>query len=147
MKVVLGAAGALIVAAAVIWFAAPGLVVKAYTAAEMRKAGLSQKSTTAGDHIVHYLEGGAGEHVVLLHGFGANKTHWLRFARFIIPGYHVVIPDLPGFGQSTYDETGDYSHNALKQSNIPASPKRDSQSSISFSADCKRRSLRNASAN
>jgi len=112
MKIVLGAAGAMIVVAVVVWFGAPGLVVKVYTAVEMRKAGLSQKSTTAGDHIVHYLEGGVGEHVVLLHGFGANKTHWLRFARFIIPGYHVVIPDLPGFGQSTYDETGDYSHNA-----------------------------------
>lgn len=112
MKVVLGVIGTLVVAAAVIWFAAPGLVVKAYTAAEMRKAGLSQKWTKVGDHIVHYLEGGTGEHVVLVHGFGANHTYWLRFARFITPGYRVVIPDLPGFGLSTYNETGDYSHNA-----------------------------------
>jgi len=112
IKVVLGAAGALVVAAAVIWFAAPGWVVKAYTAAEMRKAGLSQKSTTVGDHVIHYLEGGSGEDVLLVHGFGANYAHWLRFARFLTPGYHVVIPDLPGFGQSTYKETGDYSHNA-----------------------------------
>jgi pimeloyl-ACP methyl ester carboxylesterase len=112
VKVVLGAAGALIVAAAVIWFAAPGLVVKAYTAVEMRKAGLSEKSTKAGDHVIHYLEGGGGEHVVLLHGFGANKAHWLSFSRYMTPGYHVVIPDLPGFGQSSYDRTGDYSHTA-----------------------------------
>ena len=111
-KVVLSAAGALIVAAVVILFAAPGLVVKAYAAAEMRKAGLSQRSTTIGDHIVHYLEGGGGEQVLLLHGFGANKAHWLSFSRFITPGYHVVIPDLPGFGESTYDQTGDYSHSA-----------------------------------
>ncbi len=112
VKVVLGAALTLIVAAVVIWFAAPGLVVKTYTAAEMRKAGLSQKSTMIGDHMVSYLEGGRGEQVVLLHGFGANKAHWLSFSRYITPRYHVVIPDLPGFGESTYDGTGDYSHNA-----------------------------------
>ncbi len=112
MKIAVGIAGAWVVAAVVVWYAAPGLVVKAYTAAEMRKAGLSKKSTRAGDHVVHYLEGGAGEHVVLLHGFGANNTHWLRFAPFVIPGYHVVIPDLPGFGESTYDEKADYSHNS-----------------------------------
>jgi len=112
MKIILGAAGVLVIAAGVIWFAAPGLVVKAYTAVEMRKAGLSHKSMKVGDHIIHYLEGGAGEHIMLLHGFGANRAHWLRFASFITPGYHVVIPDLPGFGASTYNEKSDYSHNA-----------------------------------
>ncbi len=112
MRFIFGIAGVLIITAAVIWFAAPGLVVKAYTAVEMRKAGLSHKSMKVGDHIIHYLEGGAGDHIMLLHGFGANKAHWLRFARFITPGYHVVIPDLPGFGESTYNEKSDFSHNA-----------------------------------
>ncbi len=72
VKIILGALGGLVIAAAVIWFAAPGLVVKAYTIVEMRKAGLSYKSMKVGDHIIHYLEGGAGEHIMLLHGFGAN---------------------------------------------------------------------------
>lgn len=53
-----------------------------------------------GDRIV-YLEGGRGEIVLLLHGFGCNKDMWVDFARLLTAAYHVVIPDLPGFGEST----------------------------------------------
>jgi len=47
MKIILGAQG-VGNRGRVIWFAAPGLVVKAYTAVEMRKAGLSHKSMKVG---------------------------------------------------------------------------------------------------
>src|SRR5262249_3421412 len=46
-------------------------------------------------------EGGSGEPLVLLHGFSANKDNWTRAAQYLTPHYHVVVPDLPGFGDSS----------------------------------------------
>lgn len=45
-----------------------------------------------------YLEGGRGETVVLVHGFAANKETWLLTAARLSRSYHLVIPDLPGYG-------------------------------------------------
>ena len=39
--------------------------------------------------------------VILLHGFAAEKDNWTRMARFL-GDYHVIAPDLPGHGESTY---------------------------------------------
>lgn len=39
--------------------------------------------------------------VILLHGFAAEKDNWTRMARFL-DNYHVIAPDLPGHGESTY---------------------------------------------
>jgi pimeloyl-ACP methyl ester carboxylesterase len=60
------------------------------------------------DHRIVYLEGGQGDTVVLLHGFGAEKDNWTKFASFLTPRYHVVIPDLPGFGESTKNNNSKY---------------------------------------
>ncbi len=66
-----------------------------------RSAGLERKEIQVdGDRIV-YLEGGRGEAVLLLHGYGADKDNWVAFAKLLTPHYHVVIPDLAGFGEST----------------------------------------------
>ncbi|MDR3566607.1 MAG: alpha/beta hydrolase [Syntrophobacteraceae bacterium] len=66
-----------------------------------RLAGLAKMAISVdGDSIV-YLEGGKGETVVLLHGFADSKDAWVDFAKPLTRSYHVVIPDLPGFGEST----------------------------------------------
>ncbi|MAA71380.1 MAG: alpha/beta hydrolase [Bermanella sp.] len=39
--------------------------------------------------------------VILLHGFAAEKDNWTRMARFL-EGYHIIAPDLPGHGETTY---------------------------------------------
>jgi pimeloyl-ACP methyl ester carboxylesterase len=50
---------------------------------------------------IRYHISGRGPHLVLLHGLGANLYCW----RWILPRlnthYTVVVPDLPGFGQSS----------------------------------------------
>lgn len=77
-------------------------------------SGLSEKTVTVGPHQVHYLEGGASkggsEPLVLLHGIFAEKDHWVDFARPLTGRYHVIAPDLPGFGESgrLADQTYDY---------------------------------------
>ena len=56
-----------------------------------------------------YLEGGRGEPLVLLHGFDGDKDHFVRIAKFLTPHYHVIIPDLLGFGESSHPTSVDMS--------------------------------------
>lgn len=56
-----------------------------------------------------YLEGGKGEPLMLLHGFGANKDNFTKAARFLTPHYRVILPDLIGFGESSHPREADYS--------------------------------------
>ncbi|EPG75604.1 alpha/beta hydrolase family protein [Leptospira fainei serovar Hurstbridge str. BUT 6] len=48
-----------------------------------------------------YLEGGKGkEKILLVHGFGADKDSWTRFAAGLTKQYDVIAVDLPGFGEN-----------------------------------------------
>lgn len=59
-----------------------------------------------------YRSAGSGQIIVLLHGFGEDGTIWKnQFNAF--PGYHLLIPDLPGSGQS--EMTGDMSMEGLAE--------------------------------
>jgi pimeloyl-ACP methyl ester carboxylesterase len=46
------------------------------------------------------LEGGEGPTIILLHGPGANATHWLRVMPELARTHRVIAPDLPGHGAS-----------------------------------------------
>ena len=71
-------------------------------------AGLVRKEMTVDNHRIVYFEGGSGsETFVLIHGLGADKTHWIQLAKNL-PGYHFIIPDLPGFGESSKLQTEKY---------------------------------------
>ena len=48
------------------------------------------------------------ETIVMLHGFGADKDTWVRFARDLSDDYKLIIPDLPGDGESTQDISLNY---------------------------------------
>lgn len=48
----------------------------------------------------HYLEGGKGPVLVLLHGLAAESDHWLAVAGNLRRHFRLLIPDLPGFGAS-----------------------------------------------
>lgn len=63
-------------------------------------SSLEEKTRPVDGHELHFLEGGRGESVLLLHGIFAEKDHWVDFARGLTDRYHVVVPDLPGFGES-----------------------------------------------
>jgi len=64
-------------------------------------AGLSKKSIQVDHYEIVYVEGGKGETVLLLHGFGGDKDNWTRFSKYLTKRYHVIVPDLPGFGESS----------------------------------------------
>ena len=80
---------------------------------ERQRSGLTRKEINLpnGIHYV-YLEGGKGEPLILLHGFGANKDNFTRVARFLTPHYRVIIPDNLGFGESGHPHDADYSSSA-----------------------------------
>ena len=59
-----------------------------------------------------YLEGGRGEPLLLLHGFGTNKDNFVRAAKYLTPRYRVIIPDHIGFGESAKPPKAAYSARA-----------------------------------
>ena len=77
---------------------------------ERNKSDLEIKSLTlaSGDKMV-YAENGnvTGEPLLLIHGFGGNKDNFTRIARQL-EGYHLIIPDLLGFGESSKPMSADY---------------------------------------
>jgi pimeloyl-ACP methyl ester carboxylesterase len=90
----------------------PSVTHAAYSV-ERWRADLERKEVVLpdGTHVV-YLEGGHGEPLVLLHGFGTDKDNFTRVARYLTPHYRVIAPDLIGFGESTHLQDADYRYAA-----------------------------------
>ena len=59
--------------AAALYRFAPGLVYDAAMGLARRVAGLRRAQVVVDGHRISYLDGGRGEPMLLLHGFGANK--------------------------------------------------------------------------
>ena len=62
---------------------------------------LESKIIKVGESDIHYLTGGNGKPLVVVHGGGGGSTAWLRTAAELSGHYRVYVPDLPGFGKST----------------------------------------------
>ncbi|NIB41673.1 alpha/beta hydrolase [Pseudomaricurvus alkylphenolicus] len=75
-----------------------------------RLTGFQRKTLNVDGEQWYYLEGGASDSavMVLVHGFGANKESWLPYARLLTSKYRVIIPDVPGFGESPQIMDKDY---------------------------------------
>lgn len=87
----------------------PSVAAATGLAIERRLARLAWDSASIPGAEMPYLEGGHGETIVLLHGFGADKDNFIRLAVHLTRHYHVVIPDLPGFGEASRHPNADYS--------------------------------------
>ena len=101
-------AAVLIVIAAVLYFAAPAYLYNKVIDGLRKDAGLTMKSVNIPDFKIVYLEGGTGDTIIMLHGFGGNKDNWPMFAKYFTPNYRVIIPDLPGFGDSSKPQDAKY---------------------------------------
>lgn len=91
-------------------YLAPSRAVNAALNATRKQSGLIRKEIDLpnGLHYV-YLEGGQGEPLMLLHGFGGNKDTFTRVSRFLVKRYRVIVPDIIGFGESAHPCQADYS--------------------------------------
>lgn len=89
-------------------YGAPHQAARVGLALELARVGLEPKGTTIPGFDIAYLEGGQGEPLVLIHGFGAASDNFIRVAAYLTPHYRVLIPDLPGFGASSKPADASY---------------------------------------
>jgi abhydrolase domain-containing protein 6 len=97
-----------IIIAAMLYFTAPAYLFNKAIDGWRKDAGLTVKSVNIPDFKIVYLEGGTGDTIIMLHGFGVNKDNWPWLAKYFTPKYRVIIPDLPGFGDSSKPQDAKY---------------------------------------
>jgi len=83
-----------------IWYLLPEPVARLLLLIERRRSGLKSLFIQAGQYRWHYLDGGDGTPLVLLHGIGADADNWTRSARYLNRKFRIIAPDLLGFGES-----------------------------------------------
>jgi len=91
---------------------APQWLLSAEMARKAMAAHVETHSVQVGDTKWVYYEGGKGPTLLLLHGFGADKNVWLEQLRLLTPNFHVIAPDLPGWGDSTRIDGASYNIDA-----------------------------------
>jgi pimeloyl-ACP methyl ester carboxylesterase len=99
---------AVIAAAYVLSLFAPEALTALGLMIERRLSGLASKSAIVDGFDIPYLDGGKGEVLLLIHGFGGDKDNFTRIARLLTPHYRVLIPDLPGFGEASRNLQASY---------------------------------------
>ena len=72
--------------------------------------------------IIRVRHGGSGPPLLLLHGYPNNHVLWHAVAAKLAQRYHVVCPDLRGYGDSSLPEPGErlinYSHRVMAEDMI-----------------------------
>ncbi|AKS41475.1 alpha/beta fold hydrolase [Wenzhouxiangella marina] len=94
----------LLALAAVLWWVWVTPLARLFLWLERLRSGLRSRRR----HGWHYLEGGHGEPLVLLHGFNADAHHFCQSARLLRAHFRILAPDLPGFGDSALGETDSF---------------------------------------
>jgi len=107
-KVLLAGFAAFALVVGVLYAFAPGVLVDAEFARQALLARMSKHHVVAAGHRIAYYEGGAGDPLVLVHGFTGSKENWLESARYLTPQFHVFAIDLPGWGESERRAGEDY---------------------------------------
>lgn len=80
------------------------------------RAGLEERELSTPDGMVWFYldsapESGPGSTkptLLLLHGFGADSSNWVRFAGNLVDEYRVIAPDIIGHGASTSNTSIDF---------------------------------------
>jgi pimeloyl-ACP methyl ester carboxylesterase len=94
----------------------PFLLVRAEFARERIAAGLSRGTVEAAGHRWVYAwrdaDAPGAPTVVMLHGFTGSKENWYPLARALGGRYRLLVPDLPGWGESQRKPGEDYGFSA-----------------------------------
>lgn len=94
----------LLVLAVLFWRLWPRPLGRFFQWAERRRAGLGSRHIDHDGIEWHYLEGGRGEPLVLLHGFNADADHFCRVSARLRAHFRILAPDLPGFGDTRIED-------------------------------------------
>jgi pimeloyl-ACP methyl ester carboxylesterase len=71
--------------------------------AALERAG-TRRTTPMGTDVVAWRIWGRGTPLVLLHGGTGSWTHWIRNVEDLARDFTLVVPDIPGFGESAKPE-------------------------------------------
>jgi abhydrolase domain-containing protein 6 len=93
---------------AFLYFFFPGVCMSAIAQVARCSAGVSRHEIQVDDHRWVYLEGGKGDVMLFVHGYGANKDFWGDMVKAFSGNYHVIVPDLPGWGENSKIPTDNY---------------------------------------
>ena len=107
MTLLLAAAGLLVG----LNFAAPKVIYRGLIGLQRKLAGLRTLRVTVDGHELVYLDGGRGDPLLLIHGFGADCDAWPPLAMHLNRRFRILAPDLPGFGDSSRRPDASYSLN------------------------------------
>jgi len=102
MRILLILIFAPLITLALLYFLFPGRLVAFARWALRKRGGTVQKSVAVDGRDWPYLEGGdpAKPLLLLVHGFAGDKDNWSMIAPYLTRDYHIIAPDLPGFGQN-----------------------------------------------
>lgn len=76
-------------------------VVISFAACTQAEIEITSKGIALPDNtVVHYLEAGQGPVLILVHGLGASSESWRPAMLHLAKRYHVIAPDLRGYGKS-----------------------------------------------
>ena len=90
-------------------YLAPGATTRFFINVDRTRSGLERKELKLDNGLtIVYLEGGKGEPLLLLHGFSDDKDNFVYVARELVGRYHVIIPDINGFGESSRPAGANY---------------------------------------
>ncbi|MDK2759963.1 MAG: alpha/beta fold hydrolase [Sphingopyxis sp.] len=102
MKILLVLIFAPLISLALLYFLFPEQLMQGARWLMRRRARVRRRTVTVDGRIWPYLEGGdpSKPTLVMVHGFGADKDHWTFYAPWMTRDYHLIAPDLPGFGEN-----------------------------------------------
>jgi abhydrolase domain-containing protein 6 len=97
-------------AGTLIYYFFPGILIKSNIDKVRKSANLTRNEIKINDHKWVYLDNKnkSDKTIVLIHGFGLNKDFWGSLPKEFSKDYRLVIPDMPGFGESEYLKDADY---------------------------------------
>jgi magnesium chelatase accessory protein len=65
------------------------------------KPGFEERYAAVGGARLHYVVGGEGPPLALVHGLGGAASNWVELAPLLAPRFRLLIPDLAGHGRSS----------------------------------------------
>jgi pimeloyl-ACP methyl ester carboxylesterase len=68
---------------------------------DAKSPGFEERFLDARGSRLRYLVAGEGEPLVLVHGLGGAAANWLALAPLLLPGWRLIVPELPGHGGSS----------------------------------------------
>jgi len=87
------------------WWIDPRVIVIPLRQVALMQLGIASRDITVSGHQWPYLEAGPADGPVLLflHGFGTSKEAMMSLsAVFAADGWHIIAPDMPGFGDHAF---------------------------------------------